>query len=293
MNTQIELPLPPLTDTTQTPVYHSVPVMILTMEGQQIEGRMTRFAPHEKSLNVINDGDGNSTEVLFRELKAVHLTEPLPWVPDRQIRNDSDSKLSLPEHTQSFTIQFRDKSVLKGETYGTKIDPNGLHLFKAHKTNQYIDQYIHIFIPNSAMQSNHIGKPLGEILISDHVIPRDEVTYALDEQLESRTKPIGEYLLHRQIVNPEQLQEALKRQRHMPQLMLGEILVSENVISQEQLDYALAEQTHNRGTPLGEILVKRKIVTTEQIQQALAKKLGIPFANIQEFDIAIASDPEE
>ena len=283
---QIQLPLPPLTDPSQAPTLHNAPVIIFTGDGQKIEKLMTRFVPEEKSLSVVDSIGDTPTVLLFAQLKAVQLTEPLPWIPDHQSRIGGNARLTLPEHTQHFTLQFRDKSVLQGDTYGSKGDPNGLHLFKIHKTNQYIDQYLHLFIPNTAIVSQHIGKPLGEILVSDHVLPRDELEHALDEQREYRIKPLGEYLLHRHVVNPEQLKEALKRQRHMPQLKLGEILLSENVVNQTDLDHALAEQSDNRNTPLGEILVRNNTVTTEQIQQALAKKLGIPFVSIQEFQVA-------
>lgn len=286
LKTHVQLPLPPLTDTSQVPSFQNVRVTLATVAGRKIEGYLTCFAPEDTSLSITYEIGGESTELAFEELKAMQLADPLPWIPDRQMRNSESVKLSLPNQSQSFTIEFRDKSVLRGQTFGTKADPHGLHLFKVHKANQYMDQYIHIFVPNSAMATHHIGSPLGEILVSDQSLSRDEVDLALDEQQEKRAKPLGEYLLHQHIVNPEQLTEALKRQRHMPQLKLGEILLSEHVIDETQLEHALTEQKNNRNMPLGEILVKKKIVSTEQIQQALARKLGIPFVNIQEFQIA-------
>lgn len=81
------------------------------------------------------------------------------------------------------------------------------------------------------------------------------------------------------------LKEVLEETHRSPDLRLGEIFVAEKLVSREQLQEALVRQKHSKGKHLGQILLEMQLVSQEEVNVALAKKLGIPFLNLQGFDL--------
>lgn len=77
----------------------------------------------------------------------------------------------------------------------------------------------------------------------------------------------------------------LKEVHRSPDLRLGEILIEEKLVSREQLNEALIRQRHSKGKHLGQILIEMELVTQQEVNAALARKLGIPFVNLQGFDL--------
>ncbi len=281
----IDLPLPPLSDMENTPALHATPVTIILITNRRLEGKLLNFDSENALIDIQSNEDGQEKEILMRDIKTMHLNTPLQITPDPAAQEGEKKAIKTSEKPQDFLIVFRDKSKLRGKTYGTRIDKNGIHIFKEHNTNQYIRQYLHIFIPKSSIESNAIGEQLGSILVEHEDIPEVTIEEALEHQQEARSKPLGEYLVEHKIVDSDQLEDALKRQKNMPNLKLGEILLSDNLIDQQELSSALGEQKKQRRKPLGEILIDKGAVTREQIQHSLARKLGIPFVNLQEFKI--------
>lgn len=78
----------------------------------------------------------------------------------------------------------------------------------------------------------------------------------------------------------------LKEVHRSPDLRLGEILIDEKLVSREQLNEALIRQRHSKGKHLGQILIEMELVTQQEVNAALARKLGIPFVNLQGFDLS-------
>ncbi len=281
----IELPLPPLSDREKSPILINSPVTIFYINGRRVNGMLKSFNVEESVIKISKGQESEETDIQMLDIKAMHLSTPLQWVQDKNLLNEKKTGITAPDEIQEFIITFKDRTKLRGSTYGTRVDKNGLHLFKEHGSNLYLRQYIHIFIPRSSIESNLIGEQIGDILIKDNEIATEEIELAVKEQQASRSKPLGEFLVEKKIVNDEELQLALKRQKTLPNLKLGEILISESLITEEELDDALDHQKRNRQKPLGQILVDKGIINLDQIQQALAKKLGIPFVHIQEFKI--------
>ena len=285
MSDIIELPLPPLSDRENSPILVNSPVTIFYINGRRVDGNLRAFDVEEGCIKIGKGENSEETEIQLYDIKAMHLSTPLQWIQDATLINSKKSCLKTTDEIQEFVITFKDRTKLRGRTFGTRVDKNGLHLFKEHGSNQYLRQYIHIFIPRSSIESNLIGDQIGDILANDHNISSDEIELAVQEQQASRSKPIGEFLLENKIVDEEELQLALTRQQTMPNLKLGEILLSESLVTEDELDEALEHQKRDRQKPLGEILVDKGIITRDQIQQALAQKLGIPFVHIQEFKV--------
>lgn len=281
----IALPLPSLSDRSNSPILTNSAVTVFYINGRRVDGRLKAFNVEEGTIRILKTQDKQETEIQMHDIKAMHLSTPLQWVQDQSLAKSEKAGIKTPEEAQEFIITFKDHTKLRGRTFGTRVDKNGLHLFKEHGSNQYLRQYIHIFIPRTSIESNLIGDQIGEILVKDHNVANEEIDVAVKEQQAARAKPLGEFLAENKVVNEEQLRLALGRQKSMPNLKLGEILISEGLITQEDLDDALEHQKRNRQKPLGEILLDKGVVNRDQIQQALAKKLGIPFVHIQEFKV--------
>ncbi len=286
LNDKIILPLPPLSNPENVATFNNAAIVLFLVNGKKIEGKLTRFDTGNAIIGLNHKEGGELHEVNMVDIKTMQLTQPIPFTPDPAISGGNKKSITSSTEPQEFTITFKDNSKLSGKTYGSRVDQQGIHLFKQHNTNQYLPQYLHLFIPKSAIHSNIIGEPIGEILIKNQGVVREEIANALEIQHNARTKPLGEYLISHTIVDTSQLEKALKQQKAMPSLKLGEILISENLIDELQLEDALMIQKKERRKPLGEILIDNGIVSREQIQQALAKKLGIPFVNLQEFKVS-------
>ncbi len=281
----IELPLPPLSDREKSPILINTPTTIFYINGRRTDGKLKAFNVEEGSISITKGQSDEELTILMYDIKALHLSTPLQWLQDEALLNSKNANIKSSGDIQEFIITFKDRTKLRGKTYGTRVDKNGIHLFKEHGSNQYLRQYIHIFIPRTSIESNLIGDQIGEILARENNISPEQIEQAVKEQQASRSRPLGEFLVENKIVNADQLEQALKRQKSMPNLKLGEILISESLISEEELDDALEHQKRDRQKPLGEILVDKGIIGRDQIQQALATKLGIPFVHIQEFKI--------
>ncbi len=281
----IELPQPPLSDREKSPILVNTPITIFYINGRRIDGKLKAYSVEESSITLSKGQTDDPLIVQMSDIKAMHLSTPLLWLQDKTLLKSEQANFKVSDNIQEFSITFRDRTKLRGKTYGTRVDKNGIHLFKEHGSNQYLRQYIHIFIPRTSIESNLIGEQIGEILARENDIPPEKIEQAVKKQQASRSKPLGAFLIDSKIVNTEQLEQALKRQKSMPNLRLGEILIGESLITEEELDDALEFQKRDRQKPLGEILVDKGVVDREQIQQALATKLGIPFVHIQEFKI--------
>lgn len=86
----------------------------------------------------------------------------------------------------------------------------------------------------------------------------------------------------------EPLHEALARQASMPMVKIGQTLVDMKLISAAQLAEALVRQKSQRNKPLGLVLRELNLISDADLARALSQKLGIPFVDLNRFDI----DPE-
>jgi len=285
MENSIALPLPPLSSMDNTAMLGDVMVTAYLINNQKIDGVIRRFDTQNALIKLNVSGSEEEHEIEMRDLKMLIFCNPLQLTIESKTKSNANILTENSQELQDFVVVFKNKSKIAGRTYGSRIDKNGIHLFKQDGKDRDIKLYVHCFIPLSSIESKQIGDRIGETLIKEQGVSREVVREALDQQQEVRERPLGEYLISKEIVNIKQLISALKRQKGMPSLKLGEILISEKLISQEELKVALNEQGGERSKPLGKILIEKGVVSGEQIQLALAKKLGIPFVNLREFKV--------
>jgi type IV pilus assembly protein PilB len=136
------------------------------------------------------------------------------------------------------------------------------------------------------------NKRLGEILLEEKLITREQLDLGIEKQKVSKKK-LGEILAEMGFIREENLLKALSSQLESPVRevpppppspalkghKLGEILIKSNLISREQLNKAIEEQkkTNRR---MGEILTAQGVVSEEKLAWALSVQLGIPCVDL-------------
>ncbi|GIV96521.1 MAG: hypothetical protein KatS3mg057_1178 [Herpetosiphonaceae bacterium] len=109
-------------------------------------------------------------------------------------------------------------------------------------------------------QGQHI--PLGEILLRNHLISRDQLAYALESQFLSggaahagAISQLGDYLIRKGYITWSQLAQIIALQADLAQqgrrMRLGELLVHNQLLTPEQLTKALEEQFQDFDTQFG------------------------------------------
>jgi len=138
-------------------------------------------------------------------------------------------------------------------------------------------------------------KLLGNILVDQKKITKDQLAESLKRQQDHWEKRIGDILAENDVISEQQLQESLKRQKRTNK-MLGEILLEAGYISSVQLEYALSIQRENRRKRLGQILVELKYLSPSDICIALAtqfEKTWIDLSQVKILPEIVASLPED
>ena len=275
----IDLQPPPFADVHDGPDYDKSSVTIELNNSNRVNGKLVQFNAASETISVMEPRGVVATELEMSTVKYMRLEKPY-----QLMKNTAQTPgINVDTDARTFEIFFKDQSELTGNTFGTRTDKNGIHLYEQTKVGRKWRYCVHLFVPHTAVDNHIIGGQIGEMLVEEEVISQEILDTALQDQQEERSRLLGEYLVTQKIVDSAELENALSRQKNMPNLKLGEILVGEDLVNEAQLNEALKEQKKKRKGALGEILVNRGVIQKDEIQQALAKKLGIPFVNLREF----------
>lgn len=129
----------------------------------------------------------------------------------------------------------------------------------------------------STREAGH-GARLGELLVQDRLITREQLDEALRVQGTVRAYlPLGQVLLMQGSLTRAQLTASLKR--HRKRARLGELLLSAGHITPSQLEAALTRQQQKR-QPLGATLVSLGYVTEQTMREALCTQLHVNFFDL-------------
>lgn len=124
---------------------------------------------------------------------------------------------------------------------------------------------------------------LGDLLVEAGVVSDSQIKDALRVQAATAEHlPLGEVLIQQGLLTREQLRKVLDEGRKWPRL--GDVLVRSGAISAEQLQSALAQQRKHK-IPLGQLLVRLGHVTDERMRQALGMQLNIPYIDLDRLGI--------
>jgi type II secretory ATPase GspE/PulE/Tfp pilus assembly ATPase PilB-like protein len=126
---------------------------------------------------------------------------------------------------------------------------------------------------------------IGEILISNELITKEQFDRALEIQQIHPGQPIGQILCQMGYLKSRDLEYVLDHNNKRRNL--GEILVSMNLISEERLKSAL-NLCEEQDIPLGRALIRQHLLKEEELARAIALQHDLKFVSLSE----IAFDPE-
>jgi type IV pilus assembly protein PilB len=133
---------------------------------------------------------------------------------------------------------------------------------------------------NGSASNDQEPPRLGELLLRDNLITREQLERALEAQrCPGEYVPLGQILLNHGAIRRDELRTVLSR--HNKRARLGEILVRSGAITAEQLETARSAQTEHQ-LPLGEALMKVNYVSEETLRQSLASQLNVRFFDLDQ-----------
>ncbi|HEY9268004.1 MAG TPA: ATPase, T2SS/T4P/T4SS family [Methylotenera sp.] len=255
--------------------------LIYYLDGRKALGDLIRMSEDEASIVFLSSRSDVHEVINLDQIKTIRMLRPLIMHRQMALLHERAEEVFHSADRQTFTVEFTDKETITGETVGYAETGKGLFLYLPKDA----EQILRCFIPRQSMAKYQIGMHLGEMLIKEKLVLKDQVDEAVAHQRKLRQQLIGEYLSEQEIVSREQLEQAILHQEKRPILKLGEALQELGLISKEQLDEALEKQQKNRKMPLGRILVEMGAVAENVLNGALAKKLGIPYVGIAKFNV--------
>lgn len=272
-----------------TPFYHEIqedlnalesePCLTVFNDGYKLQGELIRFFPEDDILEIL-PANGIISKPKLEFVNYIRLTHPVHLKEKSGLIDKSPAVVFNSSEKQSCLVLFNNGKKFKGETVGYVAEKSGLYLFLATASGTILRH----FFPAQSIESYNIGDSIGELLVKDGAVTKEEIETGVKRQEELRAKRIGEYLTQKHVVTPAQLVDAIKHQT-ASNLKLGDVLVREKIITPEDLNAALAMQKVDRKKALGEILVSMGVVDEETIRHALVKKLGIPYVDVKKFNV--------
>lgn len=255
--------------------------LIYYLDGRKALGDLIRMSEDEASVVFLSSRSDVHEVIHLDQIKTIRMLRPLIMHRQMALLHERAEEVFHSADRQTFTVEFTDKETITGETVGYAETGKGLFLYLPKDD----EQILRCFIPRQSMAKYQIGMHLGEMLIKEKLVQKDQVDEAVAHQRKLRQQLIGEYLSEQEIVSREQLEQAILHQEKRPILKLGEALQELGLITKEQLNEALEKQQKNRKMPLGRILVEMGAVAENVLNGALAKKLGIPYVGIAKFNV--------
>lgn len=126
---------------------------------------------------------------------------------------------------------------------------------------------------------------LGELLIQNKLITKEQFDQALEMQQLTPHQPIGQILCMLGFLNAKDLGYILDHNKKRRKL--GDILVSQGFIDEEKLRNALSVSGEEK-IPLGRALIRQQVIEEEQVAQAIAFQHDLKFVSLA----GVRLDPE-
>ena len=126
---------------------------------------------------------------------------------------------------------------------------------------------------------------IGELLINNNLISKEQFDQALEMQQFTPEQPIGQILCQLGFLKSKDLEYVLDHNKKRRKL--GEILVSLNLIDEERLKNAL-KASKDEKIPLGRALIRQHLLEEEQLARAIALQHDLTFVSLA----GVRFDPE-
>lgn len=129
---------------------------------------------------------------------------------------------------------------------------------------------------------------IGELLILNKLVSKEQFDQALEMQQLTPEQPIGQILCQLGFINGKDLESVLDHNNKRRKL--GEILISQHLIDEERLNNALKISKEEK-IPLGRALIRLHMVEEEQLARAIALQHDLKFVSLSgvRFDPQLSS----
>lgn len=128
------------------------------------------------------------------------------------------------------------------------------------------------------------SKPLGELLLAEGLISREQLDEALKMQQMFPDRTVGQVLCRLGYLQESDLSLMLDQKGKRRDL--GDILLKEGLITQQHLRHAHLQSTQH-GYPLGQVLLRLGHIDEEALAKAVAQQFDLPYLELTE----ISPDP--
>lgn len=258
--------------------------LIYFLNGKKALGDLVRMHADESSIVFLSSRSDVNETINLDQIKTIRLLQPLTMRKELALLHARAEEVIHSSERQVYSVEFTDNETISGDTIGYSDTSKGLYLYLPKDDDEKV---VRCFIPKQTMHKYQIGMHIGEMLVKENLVQKDQVDDALARQRALRQQRIGEYLSENKIVTREQLDQAILHQEKRPVLKIGEALQELGLVTPAQLKEALVKQQHNRKIPLGQILVDMGVVEEAVLKAALAKKLGIPYVGLVKFNFDV------
>ena len=243
----IDLPKPPLTFTPDEKTLAGVETEVQLLSGGMVKGILLALHGPQQCVVVKTPSDTHSRSIKFNTIRSAIFHAALDPRDSQHPITIRGAEVQLPQKSQPFELRYHDNHIVAGTTWGWQVDDYGLHLFTRDNNNQLL----RTFVPLPVLQQYRIGPLVKQVAADVSASPNKfsrvagnaaDLKQALQDLPSQIDKPLGEFLVDEKIISREQLQNALARQQREPQKKLGEILETDGVVTSDEVYHALAMQ---------------------------------------------------
>jgi type II secretory ATPase GspE/PulE/Tfp pilus assembly ATPase PilB-like protein len=242
--------------------------------------RLAMLTPFDKTVMIFVPNRASPGRVHFSQFRRLTLKTVLH--PEEEVSDTAFADIFGHRPTLDYQLQMEDGTSVSGQTVGYIETGFGLFLFTPVDGSRGVER---VFVPREVYRLGTFGEHIGDFLVAQRAVTRQQVEQAASEQKTLRSKKLGDTLVSEAIVSPEQLMVALDQQSKMPMIRVGEALTRLGFIDEAQLAQALEKQKTERSVPLGQLLVNMGILTRRDLNTALARKMGYPVVDVTHFPI--------
>lgn len=250
----------------------NAPVAAHLMRGETVFGKLADFNTIDGKV-VVKTADGRLTIVPFINLRFLIFSRQI--ITAEELHLKPKTPLNLARHDgRSIELIFRDGKRFFAVAETMVTEPSGFHIFM-QKPGGHVYR---VFVPRNTIKQYVSGQQADQDLENSEI----EVDHPDVESAKKYTQ--GELSLTA-AKNSLEVAMALQSKPALPQQTLGQLLCAQDIVTEEQVNEALDEQKTRPGVHLGDILLEKGYADEQAIQSTLAYKLGLPFVELDSFDI--------
>jgi type IV pilus assembly protein PilB len=282
------------------------PVLAFMFNGGAIHGILQDFEPNQKQLT-IRAKDQSATAVGFEQLRFLVFSNPLIPPAEEGVATAHPHALAAAHTPNALELVFVDGKKFHATAETVTADKFGLHIF-LDKPDGHVYR---VFAPKQTLKTYNFDTRLGKGLVehrevtaapgepeavaderrsqeerrADDIRRNEDAVKQAESLHAARAKSTASLAILPPAKTAEELKEVLQRRWPLPPQHIGELLIAQHIVTEDQIHTAITAQIRQPGRYIGDILMEQGAATAEEIYGTLAYKLGLPYVELDNFDI--------